>query len=124
MHPSDSRMSNWGALTYRVGNSAPSDFPMAIFKSVNDPVTIEFALSSDQTGPATLRVGTTLSFAGARPSVQVNSSWSGPNPPAPSKIDSRGVTRGAYRGHGEVYDFEIPDGTLVEGTNTVRIDSL
>jgi subtilase family serine protease len=47
-----------------------------------------------------------------------------PRPPsktAPTNIDSRGVTRGAYRGLGEVYDCTIPSGTLVAGTNTVTI---
>jgi hypothetical protein len=44
---------------------------MAIFKGVNDPVTIKFTASSSQTGAATLRIGTTLSFAGGRPQVKV-----------------------------------------------------
>lgn len=138
MHPSDSRMSSWGPLTYTVGSSSLSDFPMAIFKSVNSPVTIKFTASSSQTGAATLRIGTTLSFAGGRPQVtvchrpalfagqelmrQVNS-WTGPIPSAPKDLNSRGVTRGAYRGLGEVYDVAIPAGTIVAGTNTVRRNS-
>jgi rhamnogalacturonan endolyase len=122
MHPSDSRMSSWGPLTYNVGSSSLNDFPMAVFKSVNDPVTIKFTLSS-ASGAATLRIATTLSFAGARPQAKVNS-WSAPAPGAPTKIDSRGVTRGAYRGNGEVYDVSIPSGTLVKGTNTITISSL
>ncbi|KAK2734672.1 hypothetical protein FQN55_002535 [Onygenales sp. PD_40] len=120
MHPSDSRMADWGPLTYTVGNSALTDFPMALFKSVNNPVTIEFALSAEQTGAATLRIGTTLAFAGARPQATINS-FAADAPPAPTKIDSRGVTRGAYRGYGEIYDVEIPEGTLVEGSNTLTI---
>ena len=40
-------------------------------------------------------------------------------PAAPTEIESRGVTRGAYRGYGEVYDVELSDGILIEGTNTV-----
>lgn len=122
MHPSDSRMSSWGRLTYTVGSSALSDFPMALFKSVNNPVTIKFTLSSAP-GAATLRIATTLSFAGSRPQAVVNS-WTGPAPSAPTKIDSRGVTRGAYRGYGEVYDVSIPAGTLVAGSNTITISSL
>lgn len=120
MHPSDSRMSSWGPLTYTVGSSSLSDFPMAIFKSVNSPVTIKFTASSSQTGAATLRIGTTLSFAGGRPQVTVNS-WTGPIPSAPKDLNSRGVTRGAYRGLGEVYDVAIPAGTIVAGTNTITI---
>lgn len=121
MHPSDSRMSSWGPLTYTAGSSSPSDFPMAIFKSVNSPTTISLDLGSAP-GAATLRVATTLSFAGARPSVSVNG-WNSNTPAAPSKIDSRGVTRGAYRGHGEVYNFDVPAGVLVSGKNTITINA-
>lgn len=123
MHPSDSRMSSWGPLTYTVGSSALTDFPMALFKSVNDPVTIKFTLSSAPSGTATLRIATTLSFAGARPQAVINS-YTGAAPAAPTKIDSRGVTRGAYRGFGEVYDVSIPAGTLVSGSNTITISTI
>ena len=121
MHPSDTRMSPWGPLTYTVGSSSLSDVPMALFKSANAPFTIKFSLSAAQAqGGATLRVATTLSFAGARPGVVVNS-FTAATPGAPTKIDSRGVTRGAYRGFGEVYDFAIPSGGLVSGSNTVTL---
>ncbi|KKY33406.1 putative rhamnogalacturonase b [Diaporthe ampelina] len=123
MHPSDSRMSSWGPLTYTVGSSALTDFPMALFKGVNDPVTIKFSLSSAPSGTATLRIATTLSFAGARPQAKVNS-YTAAAPAAPTKIDSRGVTRGAYRGFGEVYDVSIPAGTLVSGSNTITISAI
>lgn len=95
---------------------------MAIIKSVNT-ATIKFTLTSAQTGAATLRIGTTLSFSNGRPQAKVNS-WTGPSPAAPTKIDSRGFTRGAYRGNGEVYDVSIPSGTLVVGTNTIKIDCI
>ncbi|KAL2866909.1 putative rhamnogalacturonase B [Aspergillus lucknowensis] len=120
MHPSDSRMSDWGPLTYTVGSSSLSDFPMAVFKSVNNPVTIKFTATSSQTGAATLRIGTTLSFAGGRPQATINS-YTGTGPSAPTNLNSRGVTRGAYRGLGEVYDVAIPSGTIVEGENTITI---
>lgn len=71
MHPSDTRMSSWSPGTYTVGTSALTDFPMALFKSVNSPLTIKFTATSSQTGAATLRIGTTLSFAGGRPQVTV-----------------------------------------------------
>lgn len=51
----------------------------------------------------------------------VVNSWSGRVPAAPTRIDSRGVTRGAYRGYGEAYEFAIPAGTLVSGKNTITI---
>lgn len=72
MHPSDSRMSSWGPVTYTVGSSSVGSFPMALFKSVNSPVTIKFTATSAQTGAATLRIGTTLSFAGGRPQATVS----------------------------------------------------
>jgi rhamnogalacturonan endolyase len=119
MHPSDSRMSSWGPLTYTVGSSSVGDFPMAAFKGVNDPITIKFTLTAAQaSGAATLRIGTTLSFAGGRPSVVVNGK-AGTNPAAPTAIDSRGVTRGAYRGRGDIYNYAIASGGLVTGSNTV-----
>ncbi|PVI03401.1 polysaccharide lyase family 4 protein [Periconia macrospinosa] len=123
MHPSDSRMASWGPLTYTVGSSSLNDVPMAIFKSIGGPFTIKFTLSAAQaSGAATLRVGTTLSFAGARPGVTINS-LTPATPAAPTKIDSRGVTRGAYRGFGEVYNFAVPAGTLVSGSNTITISA-
>lgn len=120
MHPSDSRMSSWGPLTYTVGSSTVGQFPMALFKTINSPVTIKFTLSSAISKAATLRIGTTLAFASGRPQVTVGSFTKAFS--APTKIDSRGVTRGAYRGLGEVYDATIPAGTLVAGTNTITIE--
>jgi hypothetical protein len=120
MHPSDKRMSSWGPLTYTVGTSKLTDVPMALWKGVNDPFTVKFTLSTAQAGAATLRIGTTLSFAGARPQAKINN-YNPAAPASPAKIDSRGVTRGAYRGNGEVYDVKIPAGTLVVGANTITI---
>ncbi|KAF8467820.1 rhamnogalacturonan lyase [Kalaharituber pfeilii] len=112
MHPSDSRMSSWSPVTLTWGSFSTSDFPMAQVKTVNDPTTIKVSLSS--TTARTLRIFTTLSFAGGRSSVKVNS-YSAPVPAAPTKIDSRGLTRGAYRGYGEVYTYSIPSSALVTG---------
>lgn len=121
MHPSDSRMSSWGPVTYTVGSSSESNFPMALFKDSNSPVTINFSLGSAPSGTVTLRIATTLSFAGARPQATVNG-WAGPVPSAPTNLNSRGVTRGAYRGRGEVYDVTIPSDTLSSGSNTIVIN--
>lgn len=120
MHPSDSRMSSWDATTYTVGSSSEGDMPMALFQSVNSPLTIKFNLDSAPSGEVTLRIATTLAFAGARPQAKVNS-WSASTPGAPTNLNSRGVTRGAYRGNGEVYDVTIPSGTLTSGSNTITI---
>jgi rhamnogalacturonan endolyase len=122
MHPSDSRMSSWGPLTYTVGSSVVSDFPMALFRDQNSPVTIKFNVPASQAGSgATLRVGTTLSFEGGRPGVTVNGVGL-TNPAAPVKIDSRGVTRGAYRGWGDIYTWTVNN--LVAGPNTITITAI
>ncbi|KAI1496818.1 family 4 polysaccharide lyase [Biscogniauxia marginata] len=119
MHPSDSRMSDWAPGT--VASTDTAAFPMAIFKSVNDGQKISFTLGSDISSEATIRLATTLAFASGRPQATVNS-YACDTPGAPTKIDSRGVTRGAYRGLGEVYDCTVPSGTLVSGENTVTIN--
>ncbi|CCO27967.1 hypothetical protein BN14_01958 [Rhizoctonia solani AG-1 IB] len=121
MHPSDVRMNSWGPVTYTVGSSSLYNFPMAQIKDVNNPTTIKFTLNSEQTGAATLRIGTTLAFAGGRPQVTVNG-WAGPTPSPPTDLNSRGFTRGTYRGINVVYTVNIPSGTLVSGTNTVLIN--
>lgn len=119
MHPSDKRMADWNPGT--VASTDASAFPMAIFKSVNNDQSISFSLDSAVNQAATLRIATTLSFAGARPQASVNS-FKCPTPGAPKKIDSRGVTRGAYRGYGDVYECNVPAGTLAAGANNVTIN--
>ncbi|KAG8964061.1 hypothetical protein FRC03_002267 [Tulasnella sp. 419] len=122
MHPSDPRMSSWTAKTYTVGSSSLSTFPMAQIKSVNNPTTIKFTLSSAP-GAATLKIATTLAFSNGRPQVIVNS-WTGPAPAAPVNLDSRGFTRGTYHGNNELYTVSIPSGVLVSGSNTIQINCI
>ncbi|KAF9041301.1 rhamnogalacturonase B [Panaeolus papilionaceus] len=121
MHPSDSRMSKWGPITFNVGSSV-NQFPMALFKAVG-PVTLRFTLNSSQGGARTLQIATTLAFAGGRPQVVVNN-WTGPAPAAPSQPDSRGVTRGTWRGNNNLYTVNIPSGVLLTNgaTNTITIN--
>ncbi|KAJ4412041.1 hypothetical protein N0V82_008885 [Gnomoniopsis sp. IMI 355080] len=120
MHPSDSRMSSWtpGSIV-ATASTATAQFPMALFKA-NGAQTLTFTLSSALNVASYFRTATTLSFAGGRPLVTINS-YSCGTPAAPTTIDSRGVTRGAYRGWGDVYTCTIPAGTLVAGTNTITI---
>ncbi|CAE6412124.1 unnamed protein product [Rhizoctonia solani] len=120
MHPSDSRMSAWNATTFTIGSSSPASFPMVQFTAVNNPTTIEWTATSSQIGARTLRIRTTSSFSGGRPTLKVNS-WTARAPSAPPKIDSRSVTRGTWRGHNCMYEFAIPTGTLVAGPNTFTI---
>jgi len=113
-------MGHWGG-TYTVGTSKASDFPMAIFAKMGGTGNIAFDLTAAQAATAlTLRVGTTLSFKGGRPLPRIGS-WSGVSPKVPRDLNSRGITRGGYRGYGEVYDFPIPPGTLKAGRNTLSL---
>ncbi|KAI0756084.1 polysaccharide lyase family 4 protein [Daedaleopsis nitida] len=119
MHPSDTRMGSWSGITYTVGASAASDFPMAIFKAVG-PVGVHFNLTSSQIGARTVKIATTLAFAGGRPTIVVNG-WSSSTPAVPNQPDSRGVTRGTWRGNNIEYTYAVPSGTLVAGSNTMNI---
>jgi len=121
MHPSDTRMSSWGPVTFTVGSSAATSFPMAQFKAVNNPTTIRWTATAAQIGARTLRIRTTEAFAGGRPQITVNS-FTSAAPAAPPAVDSRGVTRGTWRGLNQVYDFAIPAGTLTASTNTITIN--
>jgi rhamnogalacturonan endolyase len=93
---------------------------MALWSKQNTAATINFQLTSAQVKAHVLRVGTTLSFKGGRPSVKIGS-WTGADPGAPKLIDSRGVTRGAYRGYGEMYTWTVPASTFKTGTNTLTL---
>lgn len=120
MHPSDSRMSDWGPVTFTIGNDVDT-FPMAIFKDIG-AVTVKFTLSSSQGGARTLDIATTLAFAGGRPVVTVND-WTSSTPSVPDQPDSRGVTRGTWRGNNIMYTYSIPSGYLNTGStvNTLTI---
>ncbi|KAI0632793.1 polysaccharide lyase family 4 protein [Trametes polyzona] len=120
MHPSDKRMHDW-VRDYTVSTNNIYYFPMALFKDIG-ATTIRFSLQSGQGGARTLEIATTLAFAGGRPTVKVND-WSGKAPPAPNQPDSRGVTRGTWRGNNILYSYAIPDGVLHTGStqNTITI---
>ncbi|KAL4810829.1 Rhamnogalacturonase B, N-terminal-domain-containing protein [Aspergillus unguis] len=121
MHPSDDRMSDWNSTPFIVGTNQDSDFPMALFADVNNNFEIQFSLDSiPDTETVTVRVATTLAFASGRPQITLNDSECDA-PEAPDKIDSRGVTRGAYRGYGEVYTCDFEAGSLSEGLNSVYV---
>lgn len=121
MHPSDDRMNAWAlGSAFDVGTSTSDAFPMAIFSDVNNGPVITFDLDAVPNGDVTLRVATTLSFAGGRPGATVNG-WESDVPDAPTDVDSRGVTRGAYRGYGDIYEWTVPNDQLNEGSNNVTI---
>ncbi|KAK7464908.1 hypothetical protein VKT23_006116 [Stygiomarasmius scandens] len=115
MHPSDSRMASWGPVTFTIGADDESAFPMAQFLAVSKQPNYNRA--------RTLRIRTTSAFAGGRPQITVND-FTSDIPPAPPAVDSRGVTRGTWRGLNQVYDYDIPEGTLVAGDNTITISTV
>ncbi|GAA6027142.1 hypothetical protein JCM8097_002425 [Rhodosporidiobolus ruineniae] len=122
MHPSDSRMASWGPVVFDVSSSSSSEWPMAQFKDVNNGNQIVFELTAAQAEAArTLEVGITSSFASGRPQVTVNS-YTGKAPTAPTKVDSRGVTRGTWRGYNTAYKTVVPGSALVAGQNTATIE--
>lgn len=121
MHPSDVRMAAWTSRTFRVGVDATTVFPMALFRGVNDPATITFTLTAAQAASArTLEIGVTLAQGSARPSVTLNSKWTGPVP-ASAAVKTRGVTRGVTLGNYVVYKYTIPAKALVEGANSLAV---
>jgi rhamnogalacturonan endolyase len=124
MHPSDVRMANWAGLpNFIVGTSTDAQFPMAQFMGVNNSRRFTFTLSAAQVQNLTFRVGITLGFEGARPKITVNAgqsyAWTSGNPTASSDLNSRGVTRGTWRGNNQLYTFSIPSTAFRAGTNTI-----
>ncbi|MEU4621825.1 rhamnogalacturonan lyase B N-terminal domain-containing protein [Actinoplanes sp. NPDC023801] len=121
MHPSDSRMSAWKASSYSVANGA-AKFPMAEFKSVNSPAALSFDLTSVPANGVKLRIATTSNFAGGRPAVAIGGYTSPASAsPTPANLNSRGVTRGTWRGNNTTYTFTIPASALKAGANTLSI---
>ncbi|KAF2821217.1 hypothetical protein CC86DRAFT_303672 [Ophiobolus disseminans] len=123
VHPSDAQMRAWGTPSVHiVGTTKASEFPAALWSKLlgGQVATVSFQLTSAQVKAHVFRVGTTLSFKGGRPSVKVGS-WTGSDPGAPKLIDSRGITRGAYRGYGEVYTWTVPASAFKEGSNTLTL---
>ena len=121
MHPSDTRMSPWTAGSVNVSAGAGA-VPMALFKSVNSPLLLNFPLTSVPSAGATLRIGITIGFAGGRPAVSIGG-WNSPSSASPPSVDlhSRSITRGTWRGVNQTYTFAIPASALHTGTNTLSV---
>jgi len=129
MHPSDVRMDSWTALpNFVVGTNTDTQFPMAQFMGVNNSRRFTFTLTSGQVQSLTFRVGITLGFEGARPKITVNSGqsyvWTSGNPTASRDLNSRGVTRGTWRGDNQLYTFSIPSTAFRAGTNTIDMSMI
>ena len=120
-HPSDSRMASWGPVTYTVGTSTADEFPAVQWRDVNSPTRIQFVLAANELRAYRLRLFISLAQAGGRPAVSVNQHWTAPVPPASKQPDSRGITRGTYRGNNTVFEVSVPATALQVGVNTVEI---
>ena len=126
MHPSDVRMAPWVDTNFIVGVNTEADWPMAQFVDVNNGQRITFNLTAAQAATAqTLRIGITLGFAGGRNRITVNAgqsdAWTSSIPAASTNLNSRGVTRGTYRGPNQLYTYNIPASALHAGTNTIDL---
>ncbi|AZE88711.1 rhamnogalacturonan lyase B N-terminal domain-containing protein [Pseudomonas orientalis] len=120
-HPSDSRMAPWAPVTYTVGTSPTDAFPAAQWRDVNSPTRIQFVLGTNAVRDYRLRLFISLAQAGGRPAVSVNQQWKAPVPAASNQPDSRGITRGTYRGNNSVFEIVIPATALHAGVNTLEI---
>ncbi|THU77081.1 galactose-binding like protein [Dendrothele bispora CBS 962.96] len=114
-------MNSWGPITFTIGSDDESAFPMAQFLASHFGE--DNTHKENSTGARTLRIRTTSAFAGGRPQITVND-FTSDIPAAPTAVDSRGVTRGTWRGINQVYDYDIPEGTLVAGDNTITISTV
>ncbi|HYS38773.1 MAG TPA: rhamnogalacturonan lyase B N-terminal domain-containing protein [Pseudonocardiaceae bacterium] len=121
MHPSDTRMSSWGPVTYTIGASSVGQFPAYQWKNVNNPTTIRFGLTSSQVAAHTVRIGITAAYANGRPQITVNN-WTAGQPSPSAQPSSRSLTIGTYRGNNAQYTFAVPASAFVAGTNTMTIN--
>jgi len=120
MHPSDPRMSAWTGVA-----TSAATLPMADFKAVNSPVALSFPLTAVPPSGVRVRIATTGSFAGGRPAIAIGGFTSPASAsPAPVNLDSRGVTRGTWRGVNATYTFTVPARALKVGSNTLSISVL
>jgi rhamnogalacturonan endolyase len=126
MHPSDVRMTPWNSTpNFVVGTSSDSQWPAVQFMGVNNSQRITFNLTAAQVSNLTLRIGMTLGFEGGRPKITVNAgqtyAWTSTSPSASRDLNSRGITRGTWRGPNQLYTFSIPSSAVRAGTNTIDI---
>jgi rhamnogalacturonan endolyase len=122
MHPSDVRNANWGPLAYTIG--APvTTFPGAQWMRQNSPTVVTFQLTPEQVAAHTIRVGITVAYGNARPTIVVNN-WSSKTPAISAQPTTRTLTVGNYRGNNALYTFAVPASAFVAGTNTLTIHAI
>jgi rhamnogalacturonan endolyase len=125
MHPSDPRMARWVVPDFVVGSSsAATAFPAYQWKNVNTPLRVKFYLSRAQVANRTVRIGVTVTHAGARPQISLNNKWTSDVPDKanfPPQPTSRTLTVGTYRGNNTTFPFAVPAAAFAAGWNVLTI---
>lgn len=122
MHPSDVRMSPWELESFDTRTDDAGAFPMAQFKDVDGEFPVTFPLQEVPSGGVVVRIATTGSFAGGRPTISIGD-WGSPaaDSPPPRTMPGRGPTRGTWRGFNATYTFRVPASVLQVGANEMSI---
>ena len=126
-HPSDAVMAPFSSGNFVVGRSQNGEWPLGEWMGVNNAQRITFNLSPEQARtPLTLRIGVTITYNEGRPQIAVNagtpSAWTSTLPePSTQPRQSRGITRGTYRGNNDIFAFDIPPAAFHPGANTIDI---
>lgn len=116
MHPTDSRMASWGPITYTVGSSIPGSVPMAIVKD-NNPLTIKVHRNAYCSRyPCWYYALFCRMQASGRGEFFQGHDTSCTNQDRLPWSDSWRLL-----GLRKIYNYVVPAGTLVRGSNTVEI---
>lgn len=124
-HPSDIRAAAWTGNVVIGSGSETSAFPCYLWKDVNSGIIVYFKLTAAQAAAAhTLRIGVTTAYAGGRPQVVVNDTWTSAIPSPPSQPSTRSLTVGSYRGNNHTFTYNVPASAWLTDTgayNTLKI---
>ncbi|MGW3176886.1 rhamnogalacturonan lyase B N-terminal domain-containing protein [Streptomyces sp. NPDC001153] len=125
-HPSDVRAASWTGNVVIGSGSETSAFPCYLWKDVNSGLLVHFKLTAAQAAAAhTLRIGVTTAYAGGRPQVTVNDTWTSAIPSPPAQPSTRSLTVGSYRGNNHTFSYNVPASAWRTDTsqyNVLRID--
>lgn len=126
-HPSDACMTPFKDSDFVVGQTKEGKWPLGEWMGVNNDQRITFQLTDPQAKTLlTLRIGVTITYNNGRPQIEVNAgtpwAWKSALPePSVQPRQSRGITRGTYRGNNDTFAYDIPATALHSGTNTIDI---
>jgi rhamnogalacturonan endolyase len=125
-HPSDVRAAPWTGNVVIGSGTETSAFPAYLWKDVNSGLLVYFKLTAAQAAAAhTLRIGVTTAYAGGRPQVMVNDTWTSAVPAPPAQPSTRSLTVGSYRGNNHTFTYTVPASAWKTDTsqyNVLRIN--